>query len=69
MSSINSFGTLSYVAGSRLEPHLVVTVMHKHNRLLWIFLEPHGERLAHEVVLQSDNKGNRGMKFDHDASR
>lgn len=60
---------LSYSAGSRLEPHLVVIVMHKHNRFLWIFLEPHGVPLTHGVVLRSDNKGNKSMKLDHDSSR
>jgi hypothetical protein len=60
---------LSYFAGSRLEPHLVVIVLHKHNRFLWIFLEPHGVLLTHEVVLRSDIKGNKSMKLDHGASR
>ena len=61
--------TLSYIAGSRLEPHSVVIVMHKHNRFVWIFLEPHGEPLTHEVVVRSDNKGSKSMKLDLDASR
>ena len=51
--------TLSYIAGSRLEPHPVVIVMHKHNRFVWIFLEPHGEPLTHEVVYGPTIKGAR----------
>jgi len=66
---LRSFDTLSYFADSRLEPHLVVIAVHKRNRLLQIFLEPHGEPLTHEVALESADKGNKGKKLDYGASR
>jgi hypothetical protein len=59
---LRSFDTLSHFSDSRLEPHLVVIAVSKCNRPLWIFSEPHGEPLTHEVALGSANKGNKGKK-------